>query len=241
MTNTISNPAKMMIGAVAAGSLVAFGVASQHLQGVASSQLPLIMGMGMVASRFKVKLPGVMGNMSGSVPVVLLAILRLPLLGTLMVAAACALSQSYAAREKRPRPVQFFFNACTLVNASALAYSAFHYAAEDRNPSTQMLMLVAAAVVYFVANTIPVAAIIAITEQENVFSLWRKVFLWSFPNYVIGAGSAAIISAFGNTVGWLSAATLLSALFAVYQCYKAYVSHSQPQLHEMAMSAAAGR
>ena len=237
MAKTLSTQAKLMIGAVSCGSLVAFGMGAHQMQDLATPQMFLLLAAGVVASRFKVKLPGVMGNMSGNVPIVLLAILRMSLLGSLMVAAAAAISQSYASGAKRPQPVQFLFNACTLVNASALAFWAFHHSA-DQSPAGHMLMLVVAAAVYFVANTLPVASIIAITEHHNLITLWCQVFLWSFPNYGIGAGMAAIVSAFGNTVGWLALATLMAALFTVYQCYKVYVSHSsfQPQT----MAAAAG-
>lgn len=241
MTKNFSIQAKLMIGAVSCGSLVAFGMGAHQMQDLTSPQMFLLMAAGAVASRFKVKLPGVMGNMSGNVPILLLAILRLHLIGSLVVAVAAAISQSYASGAKRPEPVQFLFNACTVVNASALAFLTFHSSIADQSPASHMLMLVASAAVYFLANTVPVAGIIAITEQNNAWSLWRTVFLWSFPNYVIGAGMAAIMSAFGNTVGWLPLATLMTALFAVYQCYKVYVTHSQFQPQQLVAAAAAGR
>jgi ABC-type dipeptide/oligopeptide/nickel transport system permease component len=238
MAKKMTMKAKLMIGAVGCGSVVAFGMGAHQLQDLTSPQTLLLMSAGVIASRFKVKLPGVTGNMSGSVPIVLMAILRLHLVGTLIVAAAAAISQSYASGTNRPQPVQFLFNACTLVNASALGFMTFHSAIADQSPASRMLMLVASAAAYFLANTMPVAGIIAITEHSNPLSLWRTVFLWSFPNYVIGAGMAAIVSAFGNSVGWLPLATLIAALFAVYQCYKVYVSHSSFQ--PPAMAAAAG-
>jgi hypothetical protein len=66
------------------------------------------------------------------------------------------------------------------------------------------------------------------------------VFLWSFPNYVIGAGLTAIAAAFGTVTGLATVATLIAVLFAVYQSYKMYVDRagqSQPQV----MAMAAGR
>jgi uncharacterized paraquat-inducible protein A len=239
MAKNFSTHAKLMVGAVGFATVAAFGMSVEQMRSVISPQMSMLMAAGIVASRLKVKLPGVLGNMSGNVPIVLLAILRLSLPGALLVALAAAISQSYASGSKRPQPVQFFFNACTLVNASAVAYWTLHHAS-DESPATAMLMLIASAAVYFLANTVPVAGIIAITEQQNAFSLWRKVFLWSFPNYVIGAGMAAIMSALGNMAGWLALATLMSALFAVYQCYKVYVTHSQFQPQQSVAAAAGG-
>src|SRR5207302_679086 len=80
-----------------------------------------------------------------------------------------------------------------------------------------------AAATYFLANTAPVASIIGLTEGGNPFALWHKVFLWSFPNYVIGAGLTAIASAFSTLSGLATLAALMAVLFAVYQSYKMYV------------------
>jgi hypothetical protein len=241
MTNNLSNRAKLMIGAATCGSLAAFSLGVHQVQNLASPQLFLLIAAGVLTSRLKIKLPGVMGNMSGNVPIVLLAILRLPLLGSVLVAAAAAVAQSYSPGAKRPTPVQFLFNACTLVNASGVAYWMFHYVNPDQRIASRMLMLVASAGVYFLANTMPVAGIIAITEKSNLLSLWHQVFLWSFPNYVIGAGLAGIVSVFGNTVGWEILLGLTAVLFAVYQCYKVYVDRSQLGTEPLVAAAAAGR
>jgi hypothetical protein len=241
MTNNLSHQAKLMIGAATCGSLAVFYLGAHQIQNLASPQLFLLLGAGVLTSRLKVKLPGLMGNMSGNVPIVLLAILRLPLLGSVLVAAAAAMAQSYQAGGKRPRPVQFLFNTCTLVNASAVAFWMLHYANPDQRVASRMLMLVASAGVYFFANTMPVAGIIAVTEKTNLLPLWHQVFLWSFPNYVIGAGLAGIASGFGNAVRWQILAALTAVLFAVYQCYKVYVDRSQLRTEPLVASAAAGR
>jgi uncharacterized paraquat-inducible protein A len=117
----------------------------------------------------------------------------------------------------------------------------FHYVNPDQRIASRTLMLVASAGVYFLANTMPVAGIIAITEKSNLFSLWHQVFLWSFPNYVIGAGLAGIASVFGNTVGWESLVALMAVLFGVYQCYKVYVGRSELRTEPLMAAAAAGR
>jgi hypothetical protein len=102
------------------------------------------------------------------------------------------------------------------------------------------MSLVLAAATYFLANTAPVASIIGLTEGGNPFALWHKVFLWSFPNYVIGAGLTAIVSAFTTVSGLTAMATLLAVLFAVYQSYKMFVSRDE-QPAPQAMAMAAGR
>jgi hypothetical protein len=190
-----------------------------------------------LSSRFKVKLPGMQSSMSGNLPVILLTVTQLGLFASLLVAVTAAIAQSYSG-EKKTKPVQFFFNTCTLMNASALAYLVYHGQFFGAHTSSRMMSLVTAAAAYFVANTAPVASIIGLTEGGNPFALWHKVFLWSFPNYVIGAGLTAIATAFTTATGLATIGTLMLVLFGVYQSYKVYVNRTeQPQLQTMAMAA----
>jgi len=245
MTNTMPTKAKVMIGLVAAASLcpLSFGVLNWHMP--SWPQLALLMTAAVLSSRLKVKLPGMTSTMSGNLPVVLLGVMQLGLLGSLLVAATAAVAQSYASG--KAKPVQFLFNVCTLMNACALAYFAYHshwFAAHAGGSATaaSALSLVMAAVAYFLANTAPVASIIGLTENSSPFALWHKVFLWSFPNYVVGAGLTAIVSlftaAFTTVTGLASLAGLMAVLFGVYQSYKMYVAHhEQTQPKTLAMAA----
>jgi len=237
MTNTLPIKAQVMIGMVAVASLsaLAFGVARWQTQ--AWPQLVLLLAAAALSSRLKVKVPGMTSSMSGNLPVILLGVTQLGLFGSLLVAFTAAVSQSYTSGKNKTKPVQFVFNACTLMNAAGLAYLAYHSQMFTAR-STHTASLVLAAVTYFLANTAPVASIIGLTEGGNPLVLWHKVFLWSFPNYVIGAGLTAIVSAFTTISGLATIAALLTVLFGVYQSYKMYVGRAdQTQLQGMAMTA----
>ena len=64
--------------------------------------------------------------MSGNLPVILLGVTQLGLFGSLLVAIAAAISQSYTSGKNKTKAIQFVFNACTLMNATGLAYLAYH-------------------------------------------------------------------------------------------------------------------
>jgi len=66
------------------------------------------------------------------------------------------------------------------------------------------------------------------------------VFLWSFPNYVIGAGLTAIVSTLSTISGLATLAALMAVLFGVYQSYKLYVGRTE-QNQPQAMGMTAGR
>jgi len=175
--------------------------------------------------------------MSGNLPVILLGVTQLGFFGSLLVAVTAAVAQSYSGGNKT-KPIQFVFNACTLLNAAGLAYLVYHSQIFGAHAATHTMSLTLAAATYFLANTAPVASIIGLTEGGNPFALWHKVFLWSFPNYVIGAGLTAIASAFNTVSGLVTVAGLMAVLFAVYQSYKMYVNRTdQPQVQTMAMAA----
>ena len=239
MTNTLPIKAKVMIGMVAVASLCGLYFGVVRWQAQAWPQLLLLSAAAAVSSRLKVKLPGMTTSMSGNLPVILLAVTQLGLFASLLVAVTAAIAQSYSGGNKT-KPIQFVFNACTLLNAAGLAYLVYHSQIFAAHATAHTMSLVLAAATYFLANTAPVASIIGLTEGGNPFALWHKVFLWSFPNYVIGAGLTAIASAFGKVSGLATMATLLAVLFAVYQSYKMYVSRAE-QTRPLVMAMAAGR
>jgi hypothetical protein len=244
MTSTLPIKAKVMTGMVAVASLcalsfgAAFGVVRWQAQ--AWPQLVLLLAAAVLSSRFKVKLPGMTSSMSGNLPVILLGITQLGLLASLLVAIAAAIAQSYSSGGNKTKPIQFVFNACTLLNACGLAYLVYHSQVFGGHATAHTMPLVLAAATYFLANTAPVASIIGLTENANPFALWHKVFLWSFPNYVIGAGLTAMATAFGTISGRVTVAALLAVMFVVYQSYKMFTSRAveaQPQ----AVAMTAGR
>ena len=239
MKNTLPIKAKVMIGMVAVASLCALSFGVVRWQTQAWPQLLLLMAAAALSSRLKVKLPGMTSSMSGNLPVILLGVTQLGLFSSLLVAVTAAIAQSYTSGGNKTKPIQFVFNACTLLNASGLAYLAYHSQIGPR-ASAHTMSLVLAAATYFVANTAPVASIIGLTEGGNPFALWHKVFLWSFPNYVIGAGLTAIASAFSTISGLATLAALMAVLFAVYQSYKMYVGRAE-QTQPKVMAMATGR
>jgi hypothetical protein len=239
MTNNLPIKAKVMIGMVAVASLCALSFGVVRWQTQAWPQLLLLMAAAALSSRLKVKLPGMTSSMSGNLPVILLGVTQLGLFSSLLVAVTAAIAQSYTSGGNKTKPIQFVFNACTLLNASGLAYLVYHSQIGAR-ATTHPMSLVLAAATYFVANTAPVASIIGLTEGGNPFALWHKVFLWSFPNYVIGAGLTAIATAFSTFSGLATLAALMAVLFAVYQSYKMYVGRAEPTQPKV-MAMATGR
>src|SRR5690349_8828689 len=71
----------------------------------------------------------------------------------------------------------------------------------ENRPKSNYLLLIAAAAGYFLVNTIPVAIIISYGTAEPC-QLWSRVFLWTFPYYLLSAGLAFLAGTVTRLVGW---------------------------------------
>jgi diguanylate cyclase (GGDEF)-like protein/putative nucleotidyltransferase with HDIG domain len=174
-----------------------------------------------LASRLKVNLPGITGTMSVNFLFILLGIIELSFAETLALGCAAILTQCFY--RDRPRLVQVVFNTCATSFAIGLAYSVYHaklFHAEHNPP----ILLVATASTYFIANTIPVALVISLTEHKSLRRIWSDCYFWSFPYYLVGAGVAGLVSWLNRTVDWQTSLLILPAVYLIYRSYRVYLA-----------------
>src|SRR6202035_4437564 len=106
-----------------------------------------------MASGCKVNLPGVTGTMSVNFLFILIGIVELRLPETMLIAWAATLFQCFWRSKSRPMPVQILFNVSNVAIATMAAYYAYHF--PILTPAFgQPVLLVLAACVYFVTNTL---------------------------------------------------------------------------------------
>src|ERR1700747_3153799 len=116
--------AKMFVGmiVIAGTSVLLYGAIHQTSKNIA--EFICYLGIGVLASRMKVNLPGITGTMSVNFLFVLLGILELSFSETLALGCFAILTQSFY--RDRPNAVQVVFNTCATAFAIGLAYSVFH-------------------------------------------------------------------------------------------------------------------
>jgi diguanylate cyclase (GGDEF)-like protein/putative nucleotidyltransferase with HDIG domain len=173
------------------------------------------------ASRLKVNLPGITGTMSVNFLFILLGILELSFAETLALGCFAILTQCFY--RDRPRAVQVVFNTCATSIAIGLAYIVYHVTVfhVQNNPA---VLLVATASTYFVANTLPVATIISLTERKSLRHIWSDCYFWSFPYYLVGAGVAGLVSWLNRVVDWQTSLLILPAVYLIYRSYRLYLA-----------------
>ncbi len=215
--------AKSYISAVITAGVVLLALQLILLAPQNSTRFWIFTSVTVLASGLKVRLPGVTGTMSVNFLLVLIAIPQLSLPELLMAGLGATILQSYWNAKKRPRPVQLGFN----VAASSLAVAAANYAFSlpliAGSEFGMIGRLAVSSVVLFAANTVPVAFVIALTENKSPKRVWQDCYFWCFPYYLMGATIAGIMSYLSAYLGWFTALSVLPVIHVIYTSYRLYL------------------
>ena len=217
----IPKRAKMFIVAVmlmaAAISVYAIGTRMP----AESREFLVIMAMAVVAARLKLTLPGFESNMSMNLPFILLAISTLSMPEAIAVGAASTFVQTLPRSGQTVKPVQAVFNVCNMVNAIAIASvitgRAIHFASLNKP-----FLIAAAALAFFLADTVPVSAIISMTSPTKLVDCWTSMALMTFPYFVLSAGLACLVATGFQVIGWTAGTVALAVMLGVYFCFRFY-------------------
>jgi hypothetical protein len=225
----MTNSAKFFVALIALCGLGTMVFAVQfHQQPVLWIRFFTFLVITLFAARCNVSLPGITGSMSVNMPFILIAVTQLSLWEAVFIACGSGLVQCLMSSRKT-NAVKLVFNVCNMANATGIAYFIYRVRLQDADLTAHSLLLIAAAAGYFLVNTIPVAIIISLTERLNPAKLWSRVFLWTFPYYLLSAGLAFLAGAVTHLVGWETAVGLLPVMFGVYVSYRMYFSQQRPE------------
>jgi diguanylate cyclase (GGDEF)-like protein/putative nucleotidyltransferase with HDIG domain len=216
----MSRHAKLYIIAtlLAGGTALATGLVPWHSDDVIRFICFLLIST--LASGFKVHLPGIHGTMSANSFFILICISTLNLPETLSIACAGTVLQCVWRSKSRPQLVKVLFNVANIALSVTSTYYTYHLGVSARLGTKLPLILLLAAGVYFLMNTIPVAAIIALTEGKRLSKTWSECYFWSFPYYLVGAAIAGLL----RLVSWETAVLVFPILYLVYRSYRLYLS-----------------
>ncbi len=219
----MSGIAKVYLGAtVAAGSLLLIAVSSQF-RFTHPAKFLLYLAGAVLASHFKVRLPGITGTISVTFTFILISIAELTLPETLLVAGVSTLFQVLWRTASRPNPAQVGFNVASITIAAASAYLAYHSAWLNSAQASVPLLLIVGAASYFLVNTFSVSVIIALTEKKQIWEVWHHNFFWSAPHYLVGAALAALIHYEDLYWGWQSTLLTCPVVYLVYRSFGLYL------------------
>ena len=217
----LSLAAKVFIGLVivAGTAVLVYGGIHQSSKNIA--EFICYLGIALLASRLKVKLPGITGTLSVNFLFILLGVLELSFTETLILGAIAMLAQCLY--PDRPNAIQVTFNVCAGAISTALAYVVFHHPISKMAIDSSPVLLGLAASAYFVANAGSIAAVISLTEGRPLKRILVDCYLWSFPYYLVGAGIAGCISWLNRSFNWETSLLLVPVVYLIYRSYRLYL------------------
>jgi putative nucleotidyltransferase with HDIG domain len=183
----------------------------------------------LLASGMKVTLPAVSGTMSMNFLFVLIGISEFSLSETLVMGCLGILVQSVFHAKNRLRAVQVIFNVASMACSIQASYDIYHASFLEGGALATPLKLLLAAATFFVTNTLSIATVIALTEKKRPWNVWRESYLWSFPNYLVGAAVAWIVNAASTLLGWQTSLLLLPVLYLIYRSHSQYVNRLEDE------------
>ena len=232
--------AKLFIGLMVLGGLLSLSYGLLQIHPLHHFRFLSLLFIALVASRLKLKLPGLTGNMSVNLPFILIAVVELTLFEALIIALASTVAQCFPKNGGMLSAVKTLFNVSTMAVAVGLARLIF----EGRMPLptalvSSSLLLVLAGATFFLVQTLPVATIIALTEGGTMPRIWSSIVHLSFPYYVLSAGVASIVTTASQHWGWQIPLLVLAVMYGVYRAYRVYFGQSETSAHPIALAKAA--
>lgn len=176
--------------------------------------------LAVMAGFLQVRLRGLGTRLSVRFFVVLLsmAVLSWPL----TVAIACLSALVESAVRTRPRPswtATALFGAISML-ATGAAYATYHVPTSEAGVSSPLLMVLAA-IVYFIVSSLALAKFNA--------RVWKQSFFWTFPHYVAGGSAAGLLTIADRHNGWQITLLVVPMLYWMVHAYKLYLERIEQE------------
>jgi hypothetical protein len=182
-----------------------------------------LLALAAATSRMKVRLPGIEGNMSVNLPFLLLAVVNLSAVEAILIASVSTVVQCWPQQNKKFRPEQMVFNISMMAVAASLANLIWNAAwLNQASWASLPLTLSATTAAFFLGQTVPVAAIIKLSENTSMRRAWVSIVQLSFPYYVLSAGITSMLSLVGHRFGWQAAILVFPIMYEIHRSYRLY-------------------
>ncbi len=177
----------------------------------------------LLASSFKVSLPGIEGTLSMNFLFTLVGILEMSLPETLLIGLVSTLAQFYWKPSRRLKLVQLVFNLSHVTVCGAAAYGVYKLVAIHILHGPGPLALIAAAITHFLFGTAAMSTIIGLTEDKPISKVWSASYFWLFPYYMVGAAIAGFVGFLNRHIGWQASLLVLPPIYLMYRSYRLYL------------------
>lgn len=213
----------VFIGAMALSAVGASAYAASVSHNLHLNLALAVLALAAATSRMKVKLPGINGNMSMNLPFLLTALVNLSAAEAILIACVSTAVQCWPRKNAKFNPRQVAFNVSMMALASSVASLIFR---ADWLSQTQLHSatpgLAVATAMLFLGQTMPVAAIVSISEGKSVGPIWWNLVQLSFPYYVVSAGITSMVETVSTHLGWELALAVFPVMVGIHRSYQMY-------------------
>ncbi len=225
MNGSLRNASRLYFSAMIAVGAAAMGWAVYGLfeDGIGPQWL-LLASLTVVTGSFALKIPGVDSKVSLGDTLIFANLVFFGPAAGILTAVLDGVFGSLSCKSKSRRLVFAAFNAaCMAVSAGlgAIAFTAAvgmpirHHVA-GAGISNLLPGIAILALVYYLANSIFVATIVALEQRRGIAAVWREKLVWPIGNYIAAAAFAGIMAqGEGRITPWV-VVTILAVLAAMY-------------------------
>jgi hypothetical protein len=228
--------ARIFVALIVISGLLVLGDAVLNAKSMPTARFAAFLLVACVAARLRIKLPGITGTMSVNLPFILVAAAQMNTAEALAVGFISTFFQCLA-KGKKFNWMQVAFNCSAITLAVAATRLIYESHSVVSVVSTPALRLAIAAAGYALANTIPVAIVIGLTEAVSVVRTWLEMLQLSFPYLVASAGIAGLTLTLTQEVGWQVPLVVLPIMAGIFQSYRRFFAATVANVAEMQVQA----
>jgi hypothetical protein len=238
MNNT--RQTKTFIGVMALAAITSTVYAGLGSHAMHSFYAMALLALAAATSRMKVRLPGIEGNMSVNLPFLLMAVVNLSAVEAILIASVSTVVQCWPQPSKKFRAEQMLFNVSMMAFAAGMANLIWNANWLNKASGASLpLMLSAATATFFLGQTVPVAAIIKLTQSTSMRRAWVSIVQLSFPYYVVSAGVSSMLNLVGHRFGWQAAIVVFPVMYGIHHSYRLYFGRVSEALRTSPLTRAA--
>lgn len=214
--------ARIFVALIVVSGLLVLGDAVLNARAMPTVRFVAFLLVACLAARLKIKLPGLTGTMSVNLPFILVAAAEMNTAEALAVGFISTLVQCLPRGMQKFNLVQAAFNCSTIT--LAVATTRFIYASPSVTAmvASPGLRLAIAAAGYALANTVPIAIVIRLTEAVSAMQTLIEMLQLSFPYLVASAGIAGLSLAITQEIAWQVPLAVLPVMAGIFQSYRRY-------------------
>jgi hypothetical protein len=230
---SLPRAARALVMVVVASGVLLLGVGVWQWHSQSPVRFVSYLTLAVVASTLKIRLPGMRGTISPSFVLVLMAIVGMSFGELTVMATVVGVVQVLWRSARRPMLAQVLFNPASQALSAGLAYGLCRILLAPWLGHTVVGELVVGTLVLYGANSLLLAAVLAMVDRKPLGAVWQLCYFWSLPYYLVGAAVAGIMMATSRMADWPPSLLVLPLMGLVYISYRVHVRQAVDRIEQL--------